>query len=202
MPPPLIARDLLKKTDNVLVLLPNRLCIATLSAAEAKGLEQAADESAIEQLAKWDIPLAAITGMEARFTDGALDLFYLDPQGDVAMLTFLLGTRQVDRFLHAILERDGGNWEQVARRNTAGGIRIAAILWGTALAVGAGTAYLYSGTASGWINRVPTILAAFVTCFGLTGLQIIGGIITLSFGVMGLKMILFPGKIVRVTRTS
>jgi hypothetical protein len=104
--------------------------------------------------------------------------------------------------MNAIQEQAGGNWEQAARRNTAGGIRIAAICWGAALTLGAGTAFLYWGITSGWITRAPAILAAILNWFGVTGMVIIEGILILSLGVLGLKMILFPGKILRVTRTG
>ena len=195
-----IATDHFKERDNVLVLLADRLCLGTVPPSEATRLERTVSERDIGNAlgtTRRDILLSEILMVEAHSVAGTLDIEY----GAEEKLSFTAGKHKIPAFL-AALQQDRSAWDEVARRDTAGGIAFCLLSWGAGLVVTVITALLYWGIAAGWITRGPAWLATIVNLLGLIGLLVVGGILVFICLLAGLKILLLPGSVIRLTRVG
>jgi hypothetical protein len=198
----IVAADPLREKDNVLVLFPGRLCVATLPPSNAHRMEREPTQSAIEDAIGadcWDIPLPALDFVEGRSNSGLLEIAYEGPDGEVRRESFAIDKAKVAQLLEEIPNQAGGEWIEEVRRDHAG-MAGAIVYWGVALLLALITGVFYVGIEAGWITRGPAILATIVNLLGLTGLLAIGGILVLLCFLAGCKTILFPGQAVRFTR--
>jgi hypothetical protein len=198
---PVVGSDSFKETHNVLLLLPDRVRIVTMPPSEAMRLEQ--NMRTGDSNGEWgsdpsDIPLPAITELEARTEAGSLDLIFRDEHGQLSKKGFMLGKTKVAEFLEEIPRQAGGQWHVDTRRDSPLATVIGYMI--CALIVAVLTALFYFGIESGWITRGPALLVTIVNFFGLTGLLVVGGILMLLCLVAVAKTILRPGNVLRLTR--
>lgn len=194
---PVIAVDSLKDADNVLILFPDCVTVATVPPSEATRLATHGLGGHFDH-EHWDIPLAKIR--ELKGAPGGLEITYDGPGSRPAKLHHLADGPTVAAFLERLPRSTGGIWDRETGRESPLGPL--AVFWGAGLVCAGVTALFYFGIQGGWINTAPSFIAMIHNILGLYGILAVGGLATAACFFGGFKAIVAPGEVIYLRKRT
>ena len=190
-----IAVDPLKEVDNVLILFPDSLTVATVPPSEATRLASKGLDGELRH-SHWDIPLDQVREFKCR--PGEIAVTYIDINGRDATLRHVAPGTIGPVILEQIQRGAPRDWDEERGRASPGGTVLT--YWGLGIGLAVVSTLLYFGIEAGWINRAPAIIAGIHGLLGSVGILVVGGLCAIACFVAGIKAIIAPGEAISLRR--